>query len=228
MKKIFLSVLSLGLIFSLNSCRDESLNPLPTWQPGLHAFTVFDGVAAGKNAVSRPQPFETDYAKNFPSSKQDAATAGVPFKIRWVSLDNLLTASKIEIYVAMYEYYNDADGNPKTGDLSGGVGKLITTISAPAANRQWNSFTLTPTQIYTAYKDATVKYDKVNAVKVFSNPNNPRPTGKWFNGTEDFQVIWKIYTSDGKVYSTWSVNLCADPTPYSEAAANCQLFFDVQ
>lgn len=238
MKKILSLTIITSLLLAFSACRDESLNPLPTFLPGVHAFTVFDGVAFNGNLLSRPQPYERANAKNFPKTSQNSAK--VDFRTRWVSLDNKLTVNKIEIYVRMLESYNDPDGNPKVADLSeNGKGKLITTISSPAANRQWNNFSITPQQIYDAYKNATVTYDKVNKVNVFSNPARPRPTGEWLRPAENatygavaadnFIVTWILYTSDGQVFNTWNPDsVCADPTSVSEANSNCQLSFIVQ
>lgn len=227
MKKIFTYALSFGMIAMLG-CRDESFNPLPGWEPGVHAFGAFADITEPKDGTGGTPANVVDYAKNFPKTGQDAAATKMNFKIRWVSLDNKLTVNKVEILVDMLEYYDDADGNPKTVSLGGG-GKVIKTISPAAANREYSAFSITPTELYTAYKDATVKYDKVNAVKVFANPKNPRPTGKWFNGSEDFVLTWRLYTSDGKVFKTWnSDSICGDPTAFSQAKANCQLVWDVQ
>ena len=222
MKKIITYALSLGLVAVLG-CRDESLNPVPAFDPGVHGFGVFSSIAEGKDGSSYRKNYD-DYAVNFPLKGQDQAK--IDFKLRWVSLDNKLTVNKLEVYVDMIESYNDADGNPKTTSLGA---KLLKTLSPAANNREWNMFSISATELYTAFKDATVKYDKVNAVKVFANPANPRPTGQWFNGTENFVLTWRLYTSDGKIFKTWnSDSVCGDPTPLSQAKANCQLVFDVK
>jgi len=222
-KKIFSICFALSLLLMFEACRDESLNPVPVFDSAVHGFCIFDGVAFDGKINNRPQKYESDYAKNFPKSNQDKGK--LDLKIRWVSLDNKLTVNKIEIFVEMKEYYQDAEGNDKTVSLGQ---KLINTITTPTANRQWNSFSITPTQLYTAFKDASVKYDKTNDVKVFANPKNPRPTGKWFNGSEDFIVTWKLYTTDGKTFkSGGSSGICGDVTAVSEANSNCQLTFDV-
>jgi len=238
MKKILSLTIITSLLLAFSACRDESLNPLPTFLPGVHAFTIFDGIAFNGNLLSRPQPYERANARNFPRTSQ--STAKVDFKTRWVSLDNKLTVNKIEIYVRMLESYNDPDGNPKVADLSeNGKGKLISTISSPAANRQWNNFSITPQQIFDAYKNATVAYNKVTKVNVFSNPARPRPTGQWLRPAENatygavaadnFVVTWILYTTDGQVFNTWNPDsVCADPTSVSEANSNCQLSFIVQ
>ncbi len=223
-----MSAITFGLIF-LMGCRDESLSPLPGWNSAVHGFAIFDGVGtpdADKKGIA-------NYAKNFPLTNQDKAS--IPFKVRWVSLDNKLTVNKIEIFVDMIEYYDDPDGNPKAvslGAAANGIdpnGKLIKTLSPAAGNREWNSFTITPQEIANAYKDATVKYNKTTAVKVFANPDNPRPVGKWFNGTEDFVMTWRLYTTDGLVFKVFNPDsICGDPTPPSQANANCQLVWDVK
>ena len=125
--------------------------------------------------TKRPKPILPPMQKTFPLTGQDPAK--IDFKIRWVSLDNVLTVSKIVVKVDMIESYTDPDGNPKTVSLGNG-GKVVKTIDAPTANRQWNSFSISPAEVYALYKDATVKYDKVNAVKVFENrpvPVRPEP-----------------------------------------------------
>ena len=238
MKKILSLTIITSLLLAFSACRDESLNPLPTFLPGVHAFTFFGGIAFNGNLLSRPQPYERANARNFPKAAQNSAK--VDFKTRWVSLDNKLTVNKIEIYVRMLESYNDPDGNPKVADLSeNGKGKLITTISAPAANRQWNNFSITPQQIFDAYKNATVAYNKVTKVNVFSNPARPRPANAWLRPAEtatygavasdSFVVTWILYTADGQVFNTWNPDsVCADPTSVSEANSNCQLSFIVQ
>jgi hypothetical protein len=218
MKKSLIYIALLSLI-SLTACRDEALNPVPVWEPAVHGFGVFDTGGTTKSALTN------DYLRNFPASGQDAATATIPLKVRWVSLDSKLTVSKVEVYLEMIEYYKDADQNDKKVSLGN---KIVKTITTPAANRQWNAFTISGTEAYNLFKDATVKYDKTNAVKVFENPANPRPKGQWFNGSEDFIVTWVLTTSDGKVFNKFSeTSICGDPTDLSEASANCRLTFNV-
>lgn len=226
MKKVFIYAFS-AAISLLVGCRDESLNPNQAWESGVHGFGVFaDVTEPAVNSSTRPNA--ADYAKNFPLTGQDAATAGVNFKLRWVSLDNVLSVSKIEVYVDMVEAYTDSDGNPKTVSLGSG-GRLLKTINPSAANRQWNNFTVTPTEVYNLFKDATVKYDKVNAVSVFANPATPRPTGAWITKTDRLIVKWRLTTTDGLVFTTWNPDsVCLDLTPYTQASANCQLVFSAR
>ncbi|GAA4399257.1 hypothetical protein GCM10023187_10800 [Nibrella viscosa] len=226
MKKIVTSIVFFGLV-ALFGCRDESLNPLPGWEPGVHGFGVFADVAEPKDGAGS-KPHIADNARNFTKTDQDKDAAKVNFKVRWVSLDNKLTVNKIEIVVDMIESYTDTDGNPKTNNVGGG-GKVIKTITPAAGNRQWNTFSISPQEVYNAYKDATFKYDKVNAVPVFNNPKNPRLAGAWFNTTDRFVMVWRLYTTDGLVFKTFnSDSICGDPTPYSQASANCQLVWTVR
>ena len=230
MKKLSIYAFSAAITL-LMSCRDESLNPNKPWEPGVHALGVFDGVSEVGKAN-----FAAD-AKTIPLTGQDASK--IDFKIRWVSLDNKLTVTKMAIKVDMIESYTDSDGNPKTVSLGGG-GKVVKTIDTPTANRQWNSFSISPTEIYNLYKDATVKYDKVNAVKVFENKTRPRPAGARLQGplvvggktlatTDAFVVTWELTTSDGSVFRTWNEDsICLDPTPVSQANSNCRLNFTVK
>lgn len=215
----------------LMSCRDESLNPNKPWEPGVHGLAVFDGVSEVGKANFAAN------ARTFPLTGQDAAK--IDFRIRWVSLDNKLTVSKIVVKIDMIESYTDPDGNPKTVSLGTG-GKVVKTIDTPAANRQWNNFSITPADVYNLYKDATVKYDKVNAVKVFENPARPRPAGARLQGplvvggktvanADAFVVTWELTTSDGLVFKVWNEDsICLDPTPVSQANSNCRLNFIVK
>lgn len=228
MKRIVSYIFLASLLSIIYACKDESLNPVPQWDYAVSGFGVFDGIAFDGKVNNRPQKYESSYAKNFPAKGQD--NTKIDFKLRWVSLDNKLTVSKIELYVNFTEDYDDPDGNPKTADLGAGVGKLVATLPSVAANRQWNSFSITPKQIYDLYKDATVKYDKVNAVKVFSNPTHARPTGQWFDGnTDNFILSWRLYTTDGQVFKSWNQSsVCGDVTSVSEANSNCQLVWSVE
>ena len=238
MKKIIGSTIIASLFLAFSACRDESLNPVPAWESGVHAYTVFDGILFNGNVLERPQPYEVEGARNFPRAVQGSAR--INFKIRWVSLDKKLKVDKIDIYVRMLEAYNDPDGNPVVADLSGnGKGKLLTTITAPAENRVWNTFSITPDQVFNLYQAATVKYDKVNAVNVFRNPARPRPVGARFRPRErtgygdveadKFIITWSLRTTDGSVFSTWNFDgICDDQTAVSEANSNCQLAFIVR
>lgn len=232
MKKTIIYTVTAGF-FALVGCRDDSLNPVPAFEPGVHAYAVFDGFDAAAQAKKLDKDAN---AKTFGVADQDKAK--LDFKIRWVSLDNKLTVSKVDIYLDMIESYNDPDGNPKTASLGNG-GLLIKTISPLAPNRQWNTFSITPMDIYTLYKDATVKYDKVNAVKVFDNPDRVRTAGKWLLpagkvknlnvSADSFVITWRLTTSDGLVFKTWEPSsICADPTLYSDASANCSLITGIK
>lgn len=226
MKKTIIHSLTAGFL-ALVGCRDESLNPVPQWEPAVHGFGVYADIPEPKDGSSSNVNF-ANYGRNFPLTNQTAADAGVKFNIRWVSLDNKLTVNKIDIYLDMVEAYTDPDGNPRTVSLGDG-GRLLKSISPAAGNRQWNAFTITPQEVYNLFKDATVKYDRVNAVPVFSNPANPRPTGAWIKRTDNLIVRWRLTTSDGLVFKTWSPDgICADPTPYSQAKANCSLTFSAR
>lgn len=222
MKKIITYCFAAGLV-ALLGCRDESLNPVPVWESAVHGFGVFADVTEPA-ANSSARPHIANFARNFPLTSQTATAANVNFKLRWVSLDNKLTVNKMEVYLDMVEAYTDPDGNPKTISLGNG-GRLLKTLTA-AGNREWTTFSVTPQEVFNMYKDAVVKYDRVKDVKVFENPATPRPTGAWFKSTDRLVLTWRLTTTDGLVYKTWSPDgICADPTPYSQAAANCTLVF---
>jgi len=222
MKKILSSMLALGMTL-LFSCRDESLNPIPGWEPGVHALAVFASVPEGAAGSSNKANF-TNNAVNFPRTGQDASK--IDFKIRWVSLDNKLKVNRVEVLVEMSESYTDPDGNPRTANLGK---KLAKTINPAAGNRQWSTFSITPDEVYNLFKDATVKYNRVNDVRVFENPANPRPAGARLKTTDRFTITWRLYTENGLRFDTWNPDsICGDPTPVSEANSNCSLSWTVR
>lgn len=232
MKKILTYGVALCMV-ALLSCRDESLNPVPTWEPGVHGFAIFADVPEPKEGAST-RPNTTANAANFPLAGQDAAKMN--FKLRWVSLDNKLTVKKIDVFLEMIESYNDANGNPKTASLGQ---KLLTTLDPSAANRQWNTFAVTPADVFKLFGTATVKYDGTNAVSVFNNPARPRPEGARLSGAtkvnglnvgaDRFVLTWKLTTADGQVFNAWNPDsICGDPTQYNQASANCSLSWIVR
>jgi hypothetical protein len=235
MKKL-ISLSLTATIALLMSCRDESLNPNKAWEPAVHGWTVFASLPEGTPGGSA-KPNIVANGVNFPLTGQDAAK--IDFKTRWVSLDNQLTVSKIAIKVDMIESYTDPDGNPRTVSLGNG-GKVVKTFDSPSGNRQWNTFSISPAEIYNLYKDATVKYDRVNAVPVFNNPARPRPASARLQGpqvvgtrtvanADAFVVTWELTTSTGLVFRVWNEgSICGDPTPVSQANANCRLNFTVR
>jgi len=242
MKKTLIYSLSLA-VFLLVGCRDESLNPNKPWEPGVHALgsfvnvvspTFLAAIAAKKTdaekATEEYLSLKKDFANYFTRAGQ--STQKIDFKIRWVSLDNQLTVNKIDIFVEMQESYTDPDGNPKVASLGN---KVIKSISTVTANRQWNNFSITPDEIYALFKDATVKYDKVKDVKVFENPARPRPAGARLQGSatgapsDRIKITWALTTTTGLVFKVWNEDsICLDPTPPSQANANCRLTLDVR
>lgn len=232
MKKILTYTLAFGMI-ALLSCRNEDLNPVPQWESAVHGFGIFADVPEPKEG-SNTRPNTVANAANFPLTAQDAAKMN--FKLRWVSLDNVLSVKKIEVFLEMIESYNDVNGNPKTASLGK---KLLTTFDPSAANRQWNTFSITPADVYKLYSAATVKYDGKTDVPVFSNPARPRPAGSRLAGAikidglpvagDRFVVSWKLTTTEGLIFDVWNPDsICGDPTQYNQASANCSLVWTVK
>lgn len=232
MKKNTLLALSL-LVLSLpaiNACRDESLNPLPQWEPGVHGYGVFVTPTGGESRAAN--------AVNFPLATQ--ATAKNDYKIRWVSLDQQLTVNKIEVYVDFRERF--LNENKSQVAVSHGQ-KLLKTIT-PGANRVWSNFSVTPAEIYDLFKAVKFKYDGTNEVNVFDNPlrtpasrflgarKDPDPNvpeaKKLGVAADDFVLRWRLYTPDGKVFKSWSVSVCTEIIAAGEANSNCELVWTVR
>lgn len=228
MRNIYWIISSLIVVGLSVSCRNEDLNPLVQWESGVHAYGVFEKDSSrAANKV------------NFPTSNTQASSK-IDFKIRWVSLDQALTVNKIEVYLDFREKFLNADKNEVL--VSHGT-KLMQTIE-PKGNRVWNNFIVTADQVYQAFKDAKYKYDGTNEVNVFANPLRI-PTNRFLSdrkdpdtnipenqklpvGADSFVLTWRLYTTDGKVFKSWSTSVCTEITTAGQGNSNCQLTWTVK
>ncbi len=213
---IFLLVLAtLGM-----ACRDESLNPYVEPLSGVHGFAA-DTEAnsdAGGGTNNSIEVSNIDWRAN-----------GVPFVFRWFSFDKSLTVNKVEFYAYFDEPYVDKDGNPATASHGGSApagGILIPGATIEnLANGEKKSVTITVDQIYDLYKDAEFDYDGDGTKeKVFSTK---RTASRRFLPGDYIMVRWKLYTTDGAVYRSWSPSLESGEPKFSNASFSWEREFPV-
>lgn len=198
--KYLLSLIAVGITFQ--SCKDEDLVILPEWESAVHGYAVVNGET-------------TDF-------KRGDATVNVNFDLKWKSIDQKNTVTKIDLYVLFNESFKDIDGNNKTVKHGGDAGKLIKTFTGgdvPAENTV-KTFSITQGDVYGAYSSASYDYGfGSGTVSVFSNPLKPSrnaTTNKFIPG-DTFTLKWIFTTEDGRVFDSWSPSVC---TEFPEA--NCQ------
>ncbi len=192
--KIFTLILA-GVLGLVTSCKDDSLVLVPKWESAVHGFGSF--------APQSPQNFV-----------YKDPTVGLDVLLRWVSIDEANTVTKIDIYVLFDEPYTDRDGNPSIAQIGGKKGLLLTTLegSAVPANRTDLTINFSQDAIYQLYKSETFDYDQ-NGEKtpVFANPAKPaRTAASPFVQGDAFKVRWTFTTADGRVFNEWAASVCTE------------------
>lgn len=198
---IIASVLLLGAI---TSCKDDSLVIVPEWESAVH------GLAEVTSSNS-------DFSYNDPSVPLD-------LDLRWISIDQRASVTRIEVFALFNESYVDVDGNPKVAAHGGDEGKSILVLEGGAvpANRTPVSLSVNQTQLYELYQDATFDYG-AGAVSVFENPEKPqRNEEQRFMWDDALKIRWEFTTADGRVFDKWGVSVCTE-----FPGANCAIDFGV-
>jgi hypothetical protein len=196
-----LRLLALAVFLAvISSCRDEDLNPVPDYETSVHAWGRFNSNSPRNFVFADP-------------SKE------ITIDFQWNSIDGLNKVTKIEFFYFFDEAYTDAENNQRLARHAGrfldanGGGKLFKTLQGAdiPANRTDISFTVKQDDIYQLFKDATFKYDGVNAVPVFNNPAKPdrSPSSPFVKG-DAFEVSWILYTEDGRKFDFWSRSICSE------------------
>jgi hypothetical protein len=206
MKNIRIYILLLtGLLGAVTSCKDDSLEVVPTWESAVH------GNAAIVEGSSE------DFVRGAPAED-------ITVDLQWISIDNKTQVTKIDIYVVFNESYTDVDGNTKTAKHGGDEGRLYQSFEGGEvpANRGTVTFTVDQPTLYALYQDATFDYGD-GSVSVFSNPDKPsRDAANRFIPGDAFKIRWEFTTSDGRVFKAWGVSVC---TEFPDA--NCSIDFSV-
>ncbi len=193
-----------GLATTIQACKDDDLEAVPDWEGAVHGYTV---VADGS-------------ASDFKDKEPDI---DITFDMKWKSIDRENTVNKIDLYVLFNEGYVDSDGNPKTAAHGGSDGILWKTLEGGdvPANSEFTSFTITQSEVYQLYKDASYDYENGNGmVPVFTNPAKPDRdvVARPFIPEDNFSMRWILQTEDGRIFDSWSPSVC---TEFPEA--NCKI-----
>jgi len=201
--RIFTLIIA-SLVVVVTSCKDDSLVLVPEWESAVH------GLAEVTSA-------NTDFQYNTPS-------APIDIDLQWISIDQKLTVTKIEVFVVFNENYVDADGNPAVASHGGTTGRSFAVFEGGnvPANRVPKAFSITQDAVYTLYSDATFDYGN-GTVNVFTNPDNAnRDATHKFMWNDDLTVRWEYTTDDGRIFKKWGVSVCTE-----FPGANCQVDFTV-
>lgn len=183
-----------GLLVSFVACKDDDLQVVPVWETAIHTDI---NVAPGG-------------ASNFTYK----GNAPISLNFMWNSIDGLNTVTKVEFFIQFNEPYKDTDKNDKLARHGGTSGVLIKTLegSAVPGNRTNTNITFSQSEVYELYKNASFDYDG-DGVKtpVFNNPAHTDriPTGRFVKG-DQFQIKWKVYLEDGRMFDSWSPSTCAE------------------
>ena len=214
-KLSFFSVL-FCIMALFSSCRDESLNPVPTWGTALQAW--------GRD------PVENDLSGLLPSFKATNGTLATNMRFLYNAVNGKVNCTKVEFYVNFNEAYLDKAGLLAVAQ-HGGVwrssrGKLFKTLTAAELkNRTDVTFAIKPADIYALFKDNTFDYgDGKGKVKVFAQ--NGRTAALPFTTNDGFEIMWVLYGDDGKVYENWSNSVCNGEVIASPA--NCFAYWLVE
>lgn len=198
---IIASVLLLG---AATSCKDDSLVIVPTWESAVHGLAEVTST-------------NTDFSYNDP-------TIDLDMELQWISIDSKATVNRIEVFALFNEAYIDLDGNPKVASHGGEDGKSILVLegSEVPANRTPFNLSVSQSQLYELYKEATFDYGN-GEVSVFENPDKPqRNDEQRFMWDDALQIRWEFTTADGRVFDAWGVSVCTE-----FPGANCQIDFGV-
>jgi hypothetical protein len=196
---------TVGITFS---CQDDR-ELIPAWESGVHGFAQVTSDIDNFMYNDVPTPLTID--------------------LKWISIDQQLTVTKIDVFVAYNENYIDADENPAIAAHGGDGGLLYKTFEGAAvpANRAPLSISLSQEDLFNLYADATFDYDGEEGpkpeVSVFTNPDNPnRDDLHKFMWNDDISIRWEFTTDDGRKFSQWSPSVCTE-----FPGANCSYDFTV-
>lgn len=199
MKNIKLLFLAAIMLAIYAGCRDEDTNPIPEPESAVHGW--------GRLNASSPKNFV--YAD--PSKE-------MTIDFQWNSIDGSNQVSKVEFFAFFDETYADKENNERVARHAGrfldanGAGKAFKTLegSSLPANRKDATFKVTQADLYNLFKDTEFDYGN-GKIKVFSNPAKPdRTAATPFVKGDAFEISWKIYTADGRVFDFWSRSICAE------------------
>lgn len=196
--------MAVTLLLPFSACKDESLNPTLAPETAVHGFA----------RLQQGSPASFFYGNN------DSA---LNLELQWISIDQLNTVTKIDLFVEWEESYIDEEGNPRIANHST---KLFKTIegSAVPANRTYTSFAVSAKELFELFKNEQFDYgDGKGTVSVFNNTfKTDRTTTARFTADDKFTLTWAFTTADGRYFDSWSPSVCSE-----FPGANCNVQFAV-
>ncbi len=202
--KFTIFFLVVALLIPFTGCEDEDLNPVLVPETAVHGFAkISDGSST-----------------SFFFGKNDSS---VGVDLQWISIDQLNTVTKMDIFIEWRESYIDEEGNPRTANHGT---KLVSSIegSNVPANRTFTSLTITAAQLAELFKDATFDYgDGSGSISVFSDAfKTDRTPNSLFIADDSFTLTWAFTTDDGRYFDSWSDSVCSE-----FPGANCDVKWNV-
>lgn len=198
--KLYAFLLFAVMIVPFSGCEDESLNPVLAPETAVHGFARL----------------QQGSAASFFYGNNDSA---INVELQWISIDQLNTVTKIDLFIDWRETYIDAEGNPRTAAHGTKLFKSIEGGSVPA-NRTYTSFSVAAKELYELFKNATFDYgDGKGKVSVFDNTfKTDRSTAARFTSDDSFTLTWAFTTADGRYFDSWSDSVCSE-----FPGANCDI-----
>ena len=202
--KLILYSLAVAMLLPFTACEDEDLNP----------------VLAPETAVHGLAELQTGSAANFNFGDNNST---INAQLQWISIDQLNTVTKIELFVEWLEAYKDDEGNPQTANHGTKKIKVIEGGAVPA-NRTNVAFSVSAKDLFELFKDATFDYGDGNgSVSVFNNTFKPdRSANAYFTSDDAFTLTWAFTTADGRYFDSWSDSVCSE-----FPGANCDIKWGV-
>lgn len=236
LNKIFLT--SATLIGLAIGCKDESLSPYIEPNGAANGLGQFVSLSDGTTLLPSATAFYDQSAidANVFFDENNQAN-GITYKLQWVSYDNRVNISSIELYVEYNETYSDPDRNPLIaahGGPSKGpsypAGKFWKTVT-PTAARTPVDITITPADMYALFQNNTFDYDDdgtaenifsaaaaaitktdrtVSTKRFFSSRKITLPAGDVTLAADQFRIRWRLISDDGTGYGSWSASVCSE------------------
>lgn len=193
-----------ALVIPFTGCEDEDLNPVLEPETAVHGFA----------RVKQGSPANFVYGDN---------SSAINVELQWISIDQLNSVTKMDIFVDWREGYIDAEGNPRTAAHGTKLVRSIEGSNVPA-NRTYASFAISAKELFEAFKDATFDYgDGKGKVPVFNNTFKPdRNENARFITDDSFTLTWAFTTADGRYFDSWSDSVCSE-----FPGANCDVKWKV-
>lgn len=235
LNKIFLT--SATLIGLAIGCKDESLSPYIAPNGAANGLGQFVSLSNGALLPSATGFYDQSAIDANVFFDENNQANGITYKLQWVSYDNRVNISSIELYVEYNETYSDPDRNPLIaahGGPSKGpsypAGKFWKSVT-PTAARTPVDITITPADMYALFQNNTFDYDDdgtaenifsaaaaaitktdrtVSTKRFYSSRTVALTAGNVTLAADQFRIRWRLISDDGTGYGSWSASVCSE------------------